>query len=155
MALAITISFHKAGLSKTNSRLNIVSVIEKINRSGWADWSFSDFHIDYENVSIKLTYFSDSIERPDISATIICHNFIGFSFIGHWDENIIEDINIAPMGDLITNSLQEIKHLNGDPPIPSLGGGIKKVDNQYYQLNIKMIDGNVIKVACESFEFKM
>lgn len=71
MALAITISFHKAGLSKTNSRLNIVSVIEKINRSGWADWSFSDFHIDYENVSIKLTYFSDSIERPDISATII------------------------------------------------------------------------------------
>ena len=132
-----------------------MNVIEKINCVNWADWSFDNINMDCESVSIKLSYISDSIYRPDIPATITCKNFIGLSFIGHWDENIIEDIRIEPAGDLITNALQQIKHFNGDPPIPSLGGGMKKMDSQYYQLNVQLIDGNVIKVACDSFELKM
>ncbi len=32
---------------------------------------------------------------------------------------------------------------------------MKKMDSQYYQLNVQLIDGNVIKVACDSFELKM
>ena len=84
--------------------------------------------------------------------TIHCNNHIEYSSIGHWDENIIESIKIEPEGDLLTSSLGEIKRLNGDPPIPSLGGGLKKIGNTWYQLNIWLIDGSVIKIACESFE---
>lgn len=131
-----------------------MDVIEKINRSCWADWSFDEFIIDYEKVSITLSYNSGSVHTPDTHATITCKNFIGFSFVGNWDENVIEDINIESKGDLITNSLQKIKLFNGDPPTPSLGGGIRKYDSRYYQLNMKMIDGNIIKVVSESFKLK-
>lgn len=132
-----------------------MDVIDKINSFVGADWSFDDFNIDYERVSIKLSYASDSTNREDIFATIYCNNFIGFSFVGHWDENIIEYIKVESEGDLIKNSLQEIKRLYGEPPIPLLGGGVKKVDSPWYQLNIKLIDGNVIKVVCDSFSMEI
>ena len=120
-----------------------MNVIDEINGFVGADWSFNEFKINYERASVKLSYNNNHV-------TIYCNNFIGFSCIGQWDENIIKYIKVESEGDLITNSWQKIKRLNGDPPIPLLGGGLKKIDNPWYQLNIKLIDGNVIKVACES-----
>ena len=81
---------------------------------------------------------------------IICKDYIGYSLIGHWDESIIEDIVIDESGTLINESLQIVIKLYGENPLP--GGGVKKIDDCWYQLNIILIDGNIIKVACKDFE---
>lgn len=132
-----------------------MDIINQINGFVGADWSLNNCSVDYEKITIKLSYISDSISKADILATIYCNNFIGFSFVGHWDENIIECIKVETEGDLINSSLQKIKSLYGDPPIPLLGGGIKKIDSPWYQFNIKLIDGNTIKVVCDSFSMEM
>jgi len=82
--------------------------------------------------------------------TICCNDYIGFSFIGHWDESVIEDIMVEKKGSLIDKSLQTVKKLYSDNPLS--GGGNKKIDDSWYQINIKLIDGNLIKVACKSIE---
>jgi len=139
-----------------------MNIVDKISGS-WADWTFEDFNINYEKVSIKISFepigyynadgtVNKNYTGEDQHVTIHCNNFIGFSFVGHWDESAVESIKIEQTGDLITSSLQEIKRLNGDPPVPLLGGGLKNIDGQWYQLNLKLDDGNIIKVACESFE---
>lgn len=137
-----------------------MDVINRINAFVGADWSFEDFSIDYERVSIRISYNAGSNNsdhesnkhNEDQYALIHCNNFIGFSFVGHWDENIIECMKIESAGDLIDNSLQEIRRLYGALPLP--GGGVKNLESVWYQLNIKLIDGNMIKIVCESFEFK-
>ena len=130
-----------------------MDVIKRINDFGWVDWALDSLKVDYERIIIKLIYCSDSINKPDIFATIQCGNFIGFSIIGHWDENIIEHIKIEPKGDLIDDSLRRVECLYGNSPL--LGGGMKKIDNKWHQLNVRLIDGNVVKVACDNFEFEL
>ena len=139
-----------------------MNVIKKINRFGWADWGLNECYINSEKVFVKLSYYTGDYNRDgtlkkegerEVHATINCNNFIGFSLIGHWDESTIEDIRIEPKGDLITNSLQEVKRLYGDPPFP-LGMGVMSIDGPWHQLNIKLIDGNIVKVACQSFNFE-
>lgn len=120
------------------------SIVDKINNSGWADWSLDKFEIDYERVLVTL---SEDVEG---ALTISCKDYIGFSYIGHWDESIIEDISITTGGDLAEESIKSVKKLYGDNPLP--GGGVKKIDDSWYQVNIKLIDGNIIKVACKSIE---
>jgi len=126
-----------------------MDIIQTINKYGWADWSIDTFNIDYEKIVIKISYYVGEEHH----ATIHCNNFIGFSFIGHWDESIIESIKIEQKGDLVNISLKEVIHCNGQSPSP--GGGVKKIDGIWYQLNIKMIDGVVIKIACEYFELML
>ena len=143
--------------------MDAIKMIEMINSFGWADFSIEDFIISYERISVRLSYNygnyynSDGTRNEECSykQVINCENYIGFTFVGHWDENIIEYIRIDTEGNLILDSLQEIKSCYGDPPMPQLGGGVKKIDNPWYQLNIKLIDGNVIKIAAESFEMEI
>jgi hypothetical protein len=119
------------------------NIVDKINSCGWADWSLEKFEIDYDRVLITI-----SPELNNENLLICCKDYIGFSFIGHWDESVIEDINVETHGNLIEESLQVIKNLYGENPLP--GGGVKKVTDKWYQVNIKLIDGNIIKVACKS-----
>jgi len=90
------------------------------------------------------------LEDIEGAVTFKCNNYIGFSFIGHWYESIIESIRVETYGSVIEESLQTVKKLYGDNPLP--GGGVKKIDDSWYQINIKLIDGNFIKVACKSIE---
>lgn len=120
------------------------SIVNKINNSGWADWSLDHFEIDYERVKVTL---SEDVEG---TLTIYCKDYIGFSYIGHWDESIIEDISIEVGGSLVDKSIKSVKKLYGDNPLP--GGGVKKIDDSWYQINIKLIDGNTIQVACKNIE---
>lgn len=137
-----------------------MDTINEINNIVWADWSFDGFDTNYERIAIKLSYITEKYDKTDQminenyvneQVIIYCNDFIGLSFIGNWDENIIESIKIQPEGELITNSLQEIKRLYGELPFSMLGGGVKKFDSLWYELNIKLIDGNIVKVACQSF----
>lgn len=138
--------------------------IDKINNLVWADWSFDNFNSNYERITINLSYNTENYYNSDQpinnncftkQVTIYCNNFIGFSSIGSWDENIIENINIDSEGDLITSSLQEIERNYGKSECLVLGNRGEKNKKIWYQLNIKLIDGNIIKVACESFEINI
>ncbi len=117
---------------------------EKINNSCWADWSLDKLEFDYDRVLITVS------KDTEIIVTICCKDFIGLSFIGHWDESVIEGITVETKGNLIDESLYTVKKLYGENPLP--GGGVKKIDDNWNQLSIKLIDGNVIKVACKSIE---
>lgn len=119
------------------------NIIDKINNSGWADWYLDKFEIDFERVLVTI-----SAEPYAGTITICCNDYIGFSSIGHWDESVIEDIKVESHGNLIDESLQVVKSIYGESPLP--GGGVKKIDDKWYQVNIKLIDGNIIKVACKN-----
>ena len=126
----------------------MTSNIDEINNSCWADWSLNKLEIDYERIVIKVT-------QEEIKATVnlCCNDYIGFSFIGHWDESVIEEIIVESKGSLIDNSLQTVKKLYGENP--SLGGGVKKIHDKWYQVNIRLIDGNTVKIACRSVEAEL
>ncbi|MGV8082791.1 MAG: hypothetical protein AB2L09_04030 [Coriobacteriia bacterium] len=120
-------------------------IIAIINSGGWADWSLNKLEIDYEKVEIAI---SSNNEKTNV--TICCKNYIGYSFIGHWDESIIEGIWVETGGKLVDESIQLVKKLYGNNPLP--GGGVKKIGDIWYQVNIKLIDGNSMKVACRDIE---
>lgn len=119
-----------------------MDVINRIEGMG-TDCSLDDINIDYETISFSFSYNDQTV------VTVSCCNYISYSCIGHWDESIISNIEIEENGDLIAKSLESVRKYNGDCPLP--GGGIKKIDDKWYQLNIKMIDGNVIKIVCNDF----
>ena len=122
------------------------SIVNSINNGFWADSSIDKLEIDFDTVRIDI-----SLDRGlDDMITICCKDYIGFSFVGHWDESIIEDITIEESGTLIDESLLAVKQLYGKNPLP--GGGAKNIDDCWRQLNIKLIDGNTLKVACKDFE---
>ena len=119
--------------------------INEINAFIGRDWRLKRITI-ADAITILLS------ESRGYTATITCYNFIGFSFVGNWDECVIDFIEIEKGGDFVENSLCEVKRLNGESPLPA--GESKKIDNAWYQLNIKLIDGNVIKIACDSFSLE-
>ena len=116
------------------------NAIKKINGFIGTDWSLGKITIDDENLCIELLG-----ERHQ--AIISCYNFIGFLLIGNWDEAVIECIWIESKGDLINNSIQEIKRLHGNQTLSN--------EHIWHQLNIKLINGNIIKIACEGFKFEV
>jgi hypothetical protein len=120
------------------------NIIDILNGGGWADWSINKLEIDFETIEITISGGSENI------VSIFCKDYIGFSFIGHWDESVIEDIRVETKGNIIDESLCTVKKLYGENPLP--GGGVKKIDDSWYQVNIKLIDGNTIKVACKNIE---
>lgn len=122
--------------------------IDEINGCSWADWSLNRFEIDYEKILIEV-----SEDELNVTVIIRCKDYIGFNFVGHWDESVIQEITVERKGILIDESLQIVKKLYGENP--QLGGGVKKIDNEWYQVNIKLIDGNTIKIACKSVEAEL
>ena len=121
-----------------------MDAINKINKFAGVDWSLDKIFVSDE---IAVCLLNEKGHR----ITISCHNFIGFSFVGYWAERTIEHIKVEPEGDLINDSLMKIKSIYGEHPLPA--GENKKIDGIWNQLDLKLIDGNVIKVACEDFTF--
>lgn len=117
-------------------------MVDQINQYSWADWYLDKLEIDFEKI---IVYISDINDKP---LRICCIDYIGFTYIGHWDESVIEEIIVESNGSLIDDALNTVKNLYGEDPLP--GGGVKKTQDKWYQLNIKLIDGNLIKIACKS-----
>lgn len=115
--------------------------IDKINGFIGTDWSLDTISV--EGVEIKILL----MEERGFTATITCINYIGITYIGHWDESIIERIYVEACGELINASLQRIQALGNNATM--------NVGDTYYQLNIKMIDGNTVSVACTDFTFDL
>ena len=79
---------------------------------------------------------------------ICCSDYIAYSCIGHWDESVIKDISVKSCGNIIDESFQVIKNHYGESPLP--GGGVKNINDKWYQVNILLIDGNILNVVCKS-----
>ncbi|WLD94480.1 hypothetical protein [Alkalihalobacillus sp. AL-G] len=121
------------------------STIKLINGNSWADCSLVKLAIEYDKIEVIVTSDENNNE-----VKIICKDYIGFSYVGHWDESVIKDINVETKGSLIEASIQTIKQHYGEKPLP--GGGTKNIIDKWYQLNIELIDGNKIKIACKEIE---
>ena len=136
-----------------------MDVISRINSSGWHDCFFDSLNVDCDKVIVKISYEGNHYHlngtvnenHSDVHVSIHCNNHIGVLFIGQWDESVIESIRIETEGDSIDSSLLTMKRLSGEPPMLSPGVGLRKTDNTLHQLNIKLIDGVVIKIVCEDF----
>jgi hypothetical protein len=115
-------------------------VIKKINSSGWADSGLFKIYIESDEIKIFIDFETGEVLQ------IICKDYIGFEYIGQWDESVISEINIEQGGDLTAASLNVIKKNYKDPTIPYM---TKNINDDWYQLNIRLIDGLVIKVACK------
>jgi hypothetical protein len=120
-------------------------IIKKINESGWHDWYLEEIKIEYSNVTIVVA-------SPDerVLVHIICKFHIGFDYIGHWDESVIEDIKIETQGELVDKSLSVVKKNYGS--LPNVIGNERDFQNDWLQVNVKLIDGVIIRVVCQGVD---
>ena len=134
-----------------------------INSLAWSDWLLDSISVneDEERIEIKLVHYSDGMCVPDASATIFCDKFIGFALAGLHTAMNVDYLRINETGDLITESLQLIKNNYGELPsafpFPFLWscGEIKTLDSTWYQLDLKLIDGSIMKIACGGFNLEL
>lgn len=112
-----------------------------MKRIGFSDYSLADIIIDYNNVVINI--------KDDDAFEIICKNFIGLDYIGQWDENIISDIEIYD-SDIFIDQSKEVIAQNNDTEYK--GGGVKVYNANWKCLHLKLIDGVIIKIACQEIE---
>ncbi|MFW5971975.1 MAG: hypothetical protein ACOCRL_00685 [Bacillota bacterium] len=115
-------------------------MISKINYYNWKDWNLDNIKIDFEKITVKLS------DDNDINIQLDVYHYIGLSYLGHWDETVIDDIKVSKTGELIKKSIDEVTKNYGKNPIK--GGGIKNINDDWLQINIKLIDGVVIKFVC-------
>ncbi|MCA1032994.1 hypothetical protein LCL95_18560 [Bacillus timonensis] len=120
-------------------------IIDYLNINNWSDWSLIKIEIDYNRILIII-----GINNETYIVKISCQDYIGISYIGHWDESILDDIEVEKKGSLIDKSLKKVENLYGENPLP--GGGTKKIEDNWFQINIKLIDGNTVKVVCKNIE---
>lgn len=119
-------------------------LIDKINNSNWTDWSLKNIELDFDKIVISLS------EELEGFVKFTCKDYIGLSIVGHWDETVIESIIVEYGGSLVNESIEKVKRLYGNNPIK--GGGIKDIKDDWYQMNIKLIDGNIYKFAFREIE---
>jgi hypothetical protein len=117
-----------------------VELIEKINKSNWTDFSLKSVQIDFD----KVTFF---IDDPDSEKHVVinCEGYIGFSRYGHWDESILESIQITGQGDNCKRSLSEVINNYGEKPLP--GGGYREIFADWHEMVVKFIDGSIFSVS--------
>ena len=112
-----------------------------MKRIGFSDYSLMNIIIDYNDVVVNI--------KDDDIFEIKCKNFIGLNYIGQWDENIIADIEIYDSDICIDQSKEVIVHNND---IKYRGGGLKDFNANWKCLHLKLIDGIIIKIACQEIQ---
>lgn len=119
----------------------------QINNWGWEDCSINKIELGYDNVIVEIVD-SENTDR----IYIICEDYIGFEFIGNWDESIIKNVEIKEQGFLIEKSIQKIKdNYKESIRIPGIS---KDLRGKWYQLCIELIDGISIEIACGNIKIE-
>lgn len=114
-------------------------------KMNWTDMCFDQLSIlNDDNIIVEL-----SNDEFDMSYTIMCTNYIGFEFIGHWDENVLADISISNNTELITNCLKHIKKNYNNTNIP---GNFRKIDSTWYEVRFLFIDNSYLSIVCDNIE---
>ncbi len=106
----------------------------------WHDTLLERITIDYDNIVVE-------IEVNEKITKLICYNFIGFDYLGQWDENVIKCITLSEDDEMIFVAKERIKYNN------SLGGGVKIFETQWKCVCIELIDGVVIHIICEKVDY--
>ncbi|MBR4824816.1 MAG: hypothetical protein IKZ86_08445 [Spirochaetaceae bacterium] len=107
------------------------------NNLCFRDYSLESINIDYTNIEITI-----ELEKR---YKIICENFMSISYIGQWDENIIDNIFVTSEDELIDLTKQKIVKNNN---ITFKGGGTREFNDKWLCLTIKLIDSIEIKTVC-------
>ncbi len=113
----------------------------EINNFIWGELLLSEVSLDGENIVIKI------VEKDNHVKIINCEEFIGIKCLGKWEESIIESISVDKSGDVIVESVFKIKH-NYEVPCGSLTS--RNIFYPWVQLNIKLVDGCYVKIACKN-----
>lgn len=101
----------------------------------------SELNLDGENILIKI------LEKKDKYKIINCEEFIGIKCLGKWEDTLIDSITVEQTGDVIVESVFKIKH---NYEVPQTSFNSKNIFHPWVQLNIKLIDGCYVKIACKS-----
>jgi hypothetical protein len=122
--------------------------INKINSTNWRDWALEKIIFDDNTEDLKII-LSNEYEKNVIFR---CKNYIGISYLGHWDEGIIENMWTENNGDILSESKKII--ISNRPDGFAFKNDEIRFANEWFQLNIKLIDGVIIKIAFKEIEFE-
>lgn len=122
--------------------------INKINSTNWRDWALEKIIFDDNTEDLKII-LSNEYEKNVIFR---CKNYIGISYLGNWDEGIIENMWTENNGDILSESKKII--ISNRPDGFAFKNDEIRFANEWFQLNIKLIDGVIIKIAFKEIEFE-
>lgn len=122
-------------------RGNMMKYQHKINKFTWGDLLLSELTLDGDNIIVKV------LEKDNNIKTINCEEFIGIKCLGKWEESLIDSISVDKTGDVIVESVFKIKN-NYDFPFNTLTS--RNIFYPWVQLNIKLLDGCFVKIACKN-----
>ncbi len=121
--------------------VDIIKYHHKINNFNWGDLLLSELKLDGENIIITVLEKVNQIKR------ITCEEFIGIKCLGKWEESLIDSITVDKTGDVIVESVLKIKR---DYELPCNTLTSKNIFYPWIQLNIKLVDGCFVKIACKN-----
>lgn len=125
--------------------MKLLNNVETINTFDWADCYLENVALQFDAVTLTI------LDDKNSTYNLECLNHIGMNFTGLWDDLIIRSIRVEKGGSFLEKCIESIKGNYGDRPIK--GGGVKSLDDDWFQLNVVFIDGVVLSVACNSFIF--
>lgn len=117
-----------------------METITKIRSLPSRDATLARFGADYENCSVQLE------STTGLLWTITVGAYISVTHIGHWDENIVESIQVETKGAAIRTALDSVSDRYNGPPVET-GGGTRHYDGAWYLVRVKLIDGAALEVV--------
>ena len=115
---------------------------EFINSKDWSDCLLESITVDYDKALVKISYDDNIID-------IICVNFISIQYLGQWDESVIKAIKVYEEDGFCQDCKEIVKKFN---PITLSGGGVKKIDDIWYHIEIELLDGVKASLICTEFK---
>ena len=121
--------------------MNGKNICLMINQYNWHDYYLDSISLDYDNVKIVLCDYSDA------KTVLVCEQYIGIQYLGHWDECVVDNIHVQNRNELTEKSLEIVKN---NYPQNMCGGGSRKLDDEWLECIIRLIDNNEVKIVCKN-----
>lgn len=115
--------------------------IKQINLMNWYDYSIEKIEIKFDNINVVI------VDESDKPIEILCEEYIGIRYLGHWDESVIKSIKVQNSSELTEESIKIIKNNYKDM---TFGGGYRKIEKKWYELIIELIDNNKLMIVCSN-----
>ena len=111
----------------------------EINSTNWQDYLFERLELDFDNIKIHLN------DESDRNIKMVAEGYIGISYVGHWDESVVQSIKVEKGTILTEKALTIIKNNYGDMVA---GGGYRKLEDEWNELVIEFIDNIQLSIVC-------
>ncbi|MGF6906725.1 hypothetical protein [Fusobacterium sp. PH5-44] len=120
-------------------------IVKIINEKCWHDTFFEKLEMNFDTIIIYLSY-------NEILITLACKNYIGISYLGHWDESVIKDIKVR-IDEMITEKALDI--IKNNNTYDSKGGGLKSINDEWYNVVIELIDNVKMNIICSDIDLRV